>query len=68
MRLTPLLATVAVTGALAGGGAAIASAATSTTSTTHTTSTNSTTTQAPSYRAPGSQSQQPRGSHHCPNM
>ncbi len=65
MRLTPLLATLAVTGALAGGGAAIASAATSTTTTPHSGSTGSTTTQAPATHPPG---RGPAGSHNCPNM
>jgi hypothetical protein len=74
-RLKPLLVTVALTGAIAGGGAAIANAATSTSSTTGSATTTST---APARTAPtaptqGSHAPPARsggsGSYHsCPNM
>jgi hypothetical protein len=66
MRLTPLLATIAVTGALAGGGAAIASAATSTSTTTPTTTRPTSPKPAPANRPPAGRG--PGGSHHCHNM
>lgn len=68
MRLTPILATVAMTGALAGGGAAIANAATSTTPSNHTTSTSSTTTTTAPTRPAPQTGRSSGGSHHCPNM
>lgn len=77
-RLKPLLTTLAVTGALAAGGAAIANAATSTTPSKKGTTGSGTTTTAPAHRP--SRGTQPQGnagsapssarsgSHNCPNM
>lgn len=72
-RLKALLTTLVVTGALAGGGAAIANAATSTTTPAATTSTPAATTSTTGSTTPA-QSPHPgagttgRGTHNCPNM
>jgi hypothetical protein len=68
-RLKPLLTTLAVTGALVGGGAAVASAATSTSTTSTGSSASSGTTG--STGATGSTAPARAGSgasHNCPNM
>jgi hypothetical protein len=63
-KLKPLLTTLAVTGALAGGGAAIANAATSSTSSTTGTGTTGTT----HKTAPMPAAHKGSGSRNCPNM
>jgi hypothetical protein len=72
-RLKPLLTTLVVTGALAGGGAAVATAATSTSTSPATTSTSAATTSTTGSTAPA-QSPHPgagttgSGTHNCPHM
>jgi len=72
-RLKPLLATIAATSALAGGGAAIANAATSTRATSGSSATKSTAPARTATTAPGqgshtSPGRSGSGPHNCPNM
>jgi hypothetical protein len=74
-RLKPLLVTVALTGAIAGGGTAIANAATSTSSATGSATTTSTAparttppAPTPGSHAPPARSGGSGSSHNCPNM
>jgi hypothetical protein len=76
MRLRSTLTTLAVTGALVGGGAAIANAASGTTgssgstgsSGTHTTTPTPTPPAKGSTPTPPAKGSAPRGGHNCPNM
>ena len=67
-RLKPLLVSAAVTGALVGGGAAVANAATSTTSTSAAPATGTTGTTGPTGSSHPAPTPGARGTHHCPGM
>ncbi len=67
-RLKPLLTGIALTGALVGGGAAVASAASSTTSTTPASSTATTGATGPTGSSHAAPAPGTRAAHHCPGM